>query len=197
MHLHAPSTAPVPTRTAAAPGERWDVPRVSTGWATALAVVALLLALAVSPPWLPPAVGAAVHAAFALVCHQLDGRSFHAHGLHERPVAFAVCHRCTGIYAGLVAGVLAWPLARNAVERWMSPRVVVILGLACVPIGIDWALGATGLWANTAASQALTGGVFGAVAGLLAARGAAQVGAVRAVAPSAPSARVDGGRRMP
>ncbi len=132
MHLHVPSTAPASALPSGAPdgaradvlGETWEVPRVSTGWAVALVVVAVLLALAVSPPWLPRGVGAAVHAAFALVCHQIDGRSFHAHG-----VAFAVCHRCTGIYAGLVVGVLAWPLVRDAVERWMSPRVVGVLAL--------------------------------------------------------------------
>ncbi len=144
-------------------------PRVGAGWAAVVLVTAGLLALAVSPPWLPPSLAAGVRAAFAFTCHQIDGRSFHVHD-----IAFAVCQRCTGLYAGLALGALVWPLARTGVERWLAPRVLPVLLVACMPLGIDWALGATGLWANTPLSQAATGAVLGVVAGLLAARGASQ-----------------------
>ena len=137
-------------------------------WGAALAVTTAVLGLVVAPPWLPEAVRTVVHEGFAVLCHQMPSRSFHAHG-----VAFAVCHRCTGIYAGLVVGVLVWPLVRHWVERTIGPRVRLVLGLAVAPLGVDWALGFFGLWSNTPASQAATGAVFGVVAGLLLARGLA------------------------
>ncbi len=137
-------------------------------WGVTLAATVLVLALAVAPPWLPEGVRAVVHDGFSAVCHQMASRSFHAHG-----VAFAVCHRCTGIYAGLVVGVLAWPLVRTWGERTLAPRVPLALGLATLPLSIDWALGFFGLWENTPPSQATTGAVFGVVAGLLLARGLA------------------------
>lgn len=143
---------------------------VGAGWAAVVLVTMALFALAVSPPWLPKGLADGVRLAFALACHQLDERSFHVHD-----IAFAVCQRCTGLYTGLALGALLWPLASRAVERLLAPRVLTVLLAACVPLGIDWALGATGLWVNTPVSQSLTGAFFGVVAGMLAGRGAGQV----------------------
>jgi hypothetical protein len=46
-------------------------------------------------------------------------------------------------------------------------RAAVLFFLALLPTSVDWALGATGLWANTPASRIGTGAVLGLVAGLL------------------------------
>ncbi len=69
-------------------------------------------------------------------------------------------------------------------DAWLQRHAARLLLLSLVPATVDWLLGVTGLWANTPLSQALTGGVFGAVAGLYLARGLAELGA----APSLPEA---------
>ena len=57
--------------------------------------------VALLSPVLAPEHGDIAHEAFARLCHQRVDRSFVIDG-H----ALAVCHRCTGIYAGLVLGSL-------------------------------------------------------------------------------------------
>lgn len=157
--VSGPDPGPVP-----GPGLRPR--RAVRAWAAALTLTLGVLLLVVAPPWLPTAAAEAVHQAFAPLCHQMSSRSFHVHG-----VAFAACHRCTGIYAGLVLGVLAWPLLRTWVERAMAPRVALALALAAAPLGVDWALGFFGVWPNTTLTQTATGALFGAASGLLLARG--------------------------
>ena len=135
--------------------------RLSAGWAVAAATALGLVALAASPPFVGAEAGAVVRHAFSAVCHQLPGRSPHVGG-----VALALCHRCGGVVVGLALGLALAPalgagrlagLARSAQGRWLAA--------AAVPAGLDWAVGALGLWANTPASRALTGAVFGLVAG--------------------------------
>ena len=137
--------------------------RVSTGWAVALAGAAALAALAASPPLLGGHAGAWVHHAFSAVCHQVPERSPHLAG-----GAIALCHRCSGILAGLVLGVGLAPLLggrlltrvhRSAQGRWLLA--------ALAPTAVDWALGATGVWANVPASRVSTGLVFGLAAGVV------------------------------
>lgn len=98
-----------------------------------------------------------IYEIFGNLCHQLPERSFHIEG-HK----FAVCSRCTGIYFGFALSVLLYPLARS-LKRVDTPRLVWLL-LATTPITVDWALGATGLWANTHLSRFLTGALFSATA---------------------------------
>src|SRR5215207_10349032 len=80
--------------------------RALAGWAAAAGLAAGLLALIVGAPLLKagglPA--GAVYGAFALLCHQIDERSFHLAGFK-----LAVCARCFGLYAGALAGALAYP----------------------------------------------------------------------------------------
>lgn len=125
--------------------------------------VALLLALAASPGWLPAELGATVRGGFAWLCHQIPERSPHTHG-----VAWALCHRCVGILAGVLVALLAAPAlparALAALDRLRPGRLVVA---ALVPLGIDWSLTVLGLWLNTPVSRLLTGGIFGVAAGLV------------------------------
>ena len=105
--------------------------------------------------------------AFHAVCHQLPGRSFHFDG-----AALAVCHRCTGIYAGLFMGVLTFPLLTRF-DAWLWRYTRWLLVGALVPMGIDWLGDAVGLFVNTPLSRTLTGAVFGYVVSYLLARGLA------------------------
>ena len=100
-----------------------------------------------------------IYKAFSPLCHQISDRSFHIDG-H----AFAVCARCTGIYAGAAAGVVFYPMVRS-LRNTDTPHRVWLL-LAAVPIFVDWALGFTGIWSNTHLSRFLTGAVLGAVCAL-------------------------------
>ncbi len=104
----------------------------------------------------------------------------------------ALCHRCTGIYAGftlgLVAGPLAVPAFVAAVKRVFARvppkhRALSVLVASGVPTLTDWALGASGIWLNTPVSRVATGLFLGLVAGLLVARGLLVQRAV-AVSPS-------------
>jgi uncharacterized membrane protein len=104
-----------------------------------------------------PALGLSIYELFGHVCHQIPERSLHLEGNK-----LAVCSRCTGIYAGFALSVLLYPLARS-LRRVDTPRRLWLL-LAVLPIGVDWALGFFGLWANTHLSRFMTGALFSAVA---------------------------------
>ena len=95
-----------------------------------------------------------IYKAFSVLCHQIPSRTFHVDG-H----AFAVCHRCFGIYFGLLAGFIAYPFFRSIEEIEPLPRVWLFLSL--VPMGIDWSLGFFEIWENTALSRFLTGLILG------------------------------------
>ena len=136
-------------------------------WAVVTTGCALVLALAVLPPFVAPPVRAALMEGFRFVCHQLPDRSFTVGG-----VPFALCHRCTGLLAGLLAGALLVPLAGRWRARLVRLERPLLLAALAVP-SADWLLGVSGLWANTPASRFLTGGFFGLVAGYLLARAVA------------------------
>lgn len=132
-----------------------------SGWALALALTVLLLAGALLPPFLAHGPRELLMAGYKVLCHQLPERSFAVGG-----VPLALCHRCTGVVAGLVTGVLALPLLGPAAARIRDRARVLLLG-AAVPLALDWAVEVLGIWANTPASRALTGAVFGVAAGLV------------------------------
>jgi uncharacterized membrane protein len=79
------------------------------------------------------AAGALLRAAFAGVCHQIPERSFTLLG---EPVA--VCHRCLGLYAGGIAGLLLLPWLPR-LHRWLLERPRR-LGWFVLPLVIDVAL---------------------------------------------------------
>ncbi len=133
------------------------------GWLAALGAVGTLAVLAVLPPVLGGDAGTFVHHAFAAVCHQMPERSPHLAG---GPVA--LCHRCSGVLVGLLAGLALAPLAGASLLAGVRRRPQGLwLVAALVPTAVDWGLGALGVWANTPLSRTLTGALFGATAGLI------------------------------
>lgn len=138
-----------------------------------------VLALMSVPLWAGSPWQEGVHFGFSFVCHQLPERSPALFG-HLLPV----CDRCAGIYLGLLGGALAFPLLWRA-DGWLYDRMPWTLLASLVPLGVDWWLGYTGLWANTPASRLLTGAVFGLMAGYLLARA---LSAPRGVPQPAPAA---------
>jgi len=91
---------------------------------------------------------------FGFLCHQNSARSY---ALSEH--AFAVCSRCFGVYFGLFFGFLVYPFLRSIEETAPLPRFWLFA--AMIPIGIDWTLGFSGVWANTHLSRFLTGAILG------------------------------------
>lgn len=127
-------------------------------WAVALSVAALWLLATISPAVLAAegdtTVSSALYHFFGYICHQLPDRSFFLDG-HK----LGVCSRCFGVYAGLFAGFAVYPLWRSIDNIEPLPRIWLLLSV--VPIGIDWALGVFGIWANTFASRFVTGTILG------------------------------------
>jgi uncharacterized membrane protein len=100
-----------------------------------------------------------IYQAFSYLCHQIPERSFHLAG-HP----FAVCSRCTGLYAGFALATLALPLTRS-LKRTDTPHVIWLL-LSAVPLAIDFGLTYFGVWENNHFTRVTTGALFGAVAAL-------------------------------
>jgi uncharacterized membrane protein len=98
---------------------------------------------------------AGIYKGFGVICHQLEWRSFH---IENHP--FAVCTRCFGVYFGLFFGFLIYPFLRKIDDIEPLPRFWLFLSM--IPIGVDWALGAFGIWENTAYSRFFTGLILGA-----------------------------------
>jgi len=73
-----------------------------------------------------------------------------------------ICARCVGIYAGLLAGVMAFPMMRRASERVMR----ILLAIAATPILIDGVTQAIGLRESTNPLRLATGLAVGAAFGL-------------------------------
>lgn len=152
----------------------------TSGWLAAVAAAGVLVGLVALPPWVGEGARVALMHGFAAVCHQMPERSLHAGG-----VPLAVCHRCLGIYAGVLLGALVFPLVpRRALRSLLRSRRAGVLLIACgVPTAADWAAGALGLWANTPGSRMATGALFGVAAGLLLARALRQAFAAHPDAP--------------
>lgn len=93
---------------------------------------------------------------FAPVCHQEATRSFALFG-H----AWAVCHRCSGIYFGLFLFAF-FPFKLARIVPWRKRRLLWIVG-GVTPMGLDLALNWAGLWENSASSRFITGLIFGAM----------------------------------
>jgi uncharacterized membrane protein len=125
-----------------------------------LTSVFLWCAAIVATPVLASFDGAAAKAAsllyqfFFCVCHQLDSHSFHLAGFK-----FAVCVRCTSIYAAFFLGLLFSPMIRRTRIVDVHPARVLILSL--VPMGFDVALATFGIHESTTMTRGITGLIFG------------------------------------
>jgi len=130
-------------------------------WFFIASASSLILAAIIAPPVAQlfghPAFAASIFKTFSYLCHQIPERSFHL-GNHQ----FAVCSRCTGLYAGFTLATLGYPLLRS-LKRTDTPRIIWLL-LAAAPLAIDFALGYFSIWQNNHFSRFTTGALLGAVA---------------------------------
>ena len=127
-------------------------------WLISMAVVAAWVGVILLAPIAKAggytAISSPIYGFFSYACHQIGSRSFHVEGEQ-----FAVCSRCFGVYFGLLAGFLVYPLWRPINEVEPIPRFWLFLSL--VPICIDWSLGVFGIWENTLLSRFITGLILG------------------------------------
>jgi uncharacterized membrane protein len=143
------------------------IPQASTDrrplliWAGVAAVALVTMGMIVGAPLASAgghsAIAFGIYGVFGRLCHQIPERSFFIAG-HQ----FAVCARCTGIYAGFAVATLGYPLVRSLSRTDTPPRRWLFL--AAVPLVIDFSLGFFGLWENTHLSRFLTGALLSSVA---------------------------------
>jgi uncharacterized membrane protein len=125
--------------------------------AGSLAVMSLIIGAPLAIKAGHPFWGQTIYRAFSYACHQIPERSFFIAD-HQ----FAVCARCTGIYAGFTLATLIYPLARSLRQVETPPRKWLFV--AAAPLAIDFSLGFLGIWNNTHLSRFATGALLGAVA---------------------------------
>jgi uncharacterized membrane protein len=95
-----------------------------------------------------------IYGAFGVLCHQIPERSYFIAG-HK----FAVCSRCTGLYAGFAFTLLLYPLVRS-LKMTVTPPLTLLV-LAAIPLVIDFSVTFFGFWENTHTSRLLTGALLG------------------------------------
>jgi uncharacterized membrane protein len=134
-----------------------DATRISAAAFGALG--ALLLAAAATVSWLT-AQGASslLRLPFRLLCHGIEERSFELFG-----TAMPLCARCTGLYAGLLAGVVVFVLLSQATKVHMSGSVAAVLVL---PLAVDGSLQAAGFYESVNQVRFITG-VVAALPGIV------------------------------
>ena len=125
--------------------------------AGSLAVMSLIVGAPLALEAGHPFWGLTIYRAFSYVCHQIPERSFFIAG-HP----FAVCARCTGLYAGFTVAAVAYPLVRSLKQTEAPARKWLFL--AAAPLAIDFTVGFLGIWNNTHFSRFATGALLGAVA---------------------------------
>src|SRR5882724_8179404 len=125
--------------------------------AGSLAVMSLIIGAPLAVKTGHPFWGLTMYRAFSYVCHQIPERSFFIAG-HQ----FAVCARCTGLYAGFTVATVVYPIVRSLRQTEAPARKWLFL--AAAPLAIDFAVGYFGIWENTHSSRFVTGALLGAVA---------------------------------
>ena len=96
---------------------------------------------------------------FSEICHQIPVRSPHIQG-----VQLAVCDRCFGMYAALAAAPFL-ALSLRPWNSWIQRQAKFLVAASLIVPATDWSSDIVGLWTSTPWSRALTGAVFGCVAG--------------------------------
>jgi uncharacterized membrane protein len=99
---------------------------------------------------------ALIYGVFAPTCHQLPSRSFHLWGF-----PMAVCGRCTGIYLGFLAGMLAYPILRR-LGREDMPRALTFVILS-LPMAVDALGNFFNAWSTGNALRLITGFIWGTI----------------------------------
>ena len=129
-------------------------------WFLAAAVSLALMSLIIGAPLAldagHPFWGLTIYQAFSYVCHQIPERSFFVAG-HK----FAVCSRCTGLYAGFAVATLVYPGVKSLRQTEAPTRKWLFI--AAAPLVIDFSVGYLGIWDNTHSSRFVTGALLGAV----------------------------------
>jgi len=137
------------------------IPTALGAWFFIASVSSLILAAIIAAPVAQlfghPAFAASIFKTFSYLCHQIPERSFHLAD-HQ----FAVCSRCTGLYAGFAFATLGYPLLCS-LKRTDTPRIIWLL-LAAAPLAIDFSLGYFSIWQNNHFSRFTTGALLGSVA---------------------------------
>ncbi len=121
---------------------------------TVLSIVSLIVAAPVAAADGHGELAKGIYGAFGTLCHQLPERSYFIAG-HK----FAVCSRCTGLYAGFAFTLFLYPLIRSLKTTAMPPRSLLLL--AAIPLLIDFSVTFFGFWENTHTSRLLTGALLG------------------------------------
>ncbi len=103
-----------------------------------------------------PLAAAFLYLMFSPVCHQIPDRCFSFSGQ-----AWAVCHRCSGIYLGMFLALLTPFTAAGFLRSAWETRVWVLVLAA--PMLIDVAAPHLGWWVSTPLSRFATGMAFGAL----------------------------------
>jgi len=97
-----------------------------------------------------------LYAMFSRVCHQFPDRTFHLAG-----EPFGVCIRCSAIYFGFFATLVAYPFLRGISETSVPSRWVLIAGLA--PMALDVVLNFFGLHASSVLTRVVSGSLAGVI----------------------------------
>lgn len=132
------------------------------------AILALIVGAPLAQAGNHIAFSSAIYKAFSFLCHQIPERSFHISG-HQ----FAVCSRCTGLYAGFALATLTYPFFRS-LRKTDTPRIIWLFASA-VPLAIDFSLTYFGIWQNNHFTRFTTGALFGAVAAIFILPGAIEL----------------------
>jgi uncharacterized membrane protein len=142
-------------------------------WAISATVAMAILAAIIGAPLLQssghPTIAFKIYGVFSYLCHQIPERSFHVAG-HQ----FAVCSRCTGLYAGFTIAILTFPLFRS-LRNTDTPRIIWLFASA-LPLAIDFGLTYFGIWQNNHFTRFTTGALFGAVAAIFILPGVIELG---------------------
>ena len=129
------------------------------GWILASGFVWMVFGLVMAPPFVGEGLRHVIMLGFSEICHQIPGRSPHIQG-----VQLAACDRCFGMYAALAAAPFL-ALSLRPWNSWIQHRAKHLILAGLIVLATDWGGDIVGLWTNTPWSRALTGAVFGCVAG--------------------------------
>lgn len=94
---------------------------------------------------------------FRVLCHGMPQRSLEVFG-----TTMPICARCTGIYAGLLAGILAFAVLPRIETAVLKVAVIV----AMIPIGLDGLTQAVGLRESNNPLRIVTGVTVAFVCGI-------------------------------